>query len=268
VPISSEADARPDEPLRGFGDKAAFVTRIEQALIEGRADVAVHSLKDLPATTTPGLWLASYLPREDPRDVLISGSGLILAELAPGSSVGTSSLRRARQLELHRPDLKYVDIRGNVDTRLRKLDQGEYAAIVLAAAGLARLGLSDRVTEYIDTAVCLPAPGQGIIALQCRENYEFGEELMQAGDANARSAAEAERAVARQVEATCTTPFGALLRIQGENATMDAWLGLENGADSRAHVVGQVGSELELAARAAAELLVRTRNHGPPASLR
>jgi hydroxymethylbilane synthase len=255
VPIKSEGDARPAEPLRAFGDKAAFVARIEEALITGEADIAIHSLKDLPTEITTGLWLPTFLPREDPRDVLVSASGAGLRELAAGSRVGTSSLRRLEQLRIARRDLAFLEIRGNVDTRLRKLEAGEYDAIVLAAAGLRRLGLESLVTEYLDTADCVPAPGQGIIAVQCRENYEFGEELMQAGDATSAAAAHVERSLARAVGATCASSFGALAGIGPDTITLAAWFRTPHGSGRSAAGSCAPGGEVRLIGDVASTLL-------------
>jgi len=255
IPIRSEADSRPEEPLRQFGDKGAFVARIEEALIDGRADVAVHSLKDVPTEIPRGLWLPAYLPREDPRDVLISRNGKALGDLEPGSRVGTGSLRRVEQLKLARPDLDFIDIRGNIDTRLKKAESGGYEAIVLAAAGLSRLGLQDRVAEYLDPSVCLPAPGQGIIAVECRENYEFGEELIAATDQDAATCAQAERTLARLVGATCTTAFAALASTTAGCLSLEGWLHSRNGG-RRVRVEGTPAQAARVASEAARELLV------------
>ena len=252
VPITSEADQRADEPLRTFGDKGAFVARVQEALLDNRADVAVHSLKDLPVEITPGLQLFAYLPREDPRDALVSRDGSTLERLPPGSRVGTGSLRRVEQLQAVRPDLHYVDIRGNVDTRLKKLDSGGYDAVVLAAAGMIRLGLGERITRYLHIDVCTPAPGQGIVALECRQDYELITALNAMNDEAASSAALAERTLAQLVGATCTTAFGAVAVPTKEVLSLTAWLA---GAESRAVVHGRQGYESELATTAAGILL-------------
>jgi hydroxymethylbilane synthase len=239
VPIESEGDARASEPLRTFGDKAVFVSAVQEALIDGRADIAVHSLKDLPLETSAGLWQPCFLPREDPRDVLIS-TGRKLAELLPGSRVGTSSPRRIGQMSEARPDLEFVDIRGNVDTRLRGISSGDYDAIVLAAAGLNRLGLEDRITEFLSPDLCTPAPGQGIVAIECRASTDLGEDLTHASDRSASFAAIFEREVARLVGATCTTAFGCLAEMELPPAECSpntfrvrAWMGVEGEVGQR-----------------------------------
>src|SRR6185295_15080823 len=156
--ITTTGDLVQDRPLSAIGDKGLFVAEIEQALRDGRVDLAVHSAKDLPSVLPPDLVLAAFPPRADPRDVLVSRAGR-LAELPAGARVGTSSMRRACQLRHLRPDLEIAELRGNVDTRLRKLHEGQYDAIVLAAAGLDRLAMADRVSEYLDPTVMLPAGG-------------------------------------------------------------------------------------------------------------
>lgn len=254
IRIPSEGDRRQSTPLREFGDKAVFVVAVEQALVDGRADLAVHSLKDVPIDHPPGLWMPAFLEREDPRDVLISRTGCALAELPAGSRVGTGSLRRIEQLSRVRPDLAYVDIRGNVDTRLAKVAAGEYEGTVLAAAGILRLGLSDRIAEFLDPEVCVPAPGQGIVAVECRENYELGEELLAAGDASSQSSARIERGLAREMGATCATPFGALATPAGATLTVRAFLAHDGSPGRHGFVRGDTGAPEKLIASIAAQL--------------
>lgn len=237
--VSSAGDIRSHEPISRFGDKGVFVARIERALLDNEADIAVHSLKDLPGdvpdhSKSTALTIAAYLPREDPRDVLIARDGRRLAELPIGARVGTSSLRRRVQLALVRPDLEWADIRGNVDTRLRKLGAGEYDAIVLAAAGLLRLGLGDVITEYLEPSVCLPAPGQGIIAVQCRADHSLREVLREIDDQNSRIMATAERALARGLGAGCNTPMGALATVQQNTVILQGVLMRSDGQLVRA----------------------------------
>src|SRR5438128_1517510 len=172
-PITTKGDTVQDRPLSEIGGNGVFVRQIEAALIAGRIDLAVHSAKDLPSAIPPDTALAAFLPRADARDVLVSRNGETLAQLPPGARVGTSSPRRMCLLRALRPDLGIEDIRGNVDTRLRKLREGQYDAIVLAAAGLERLGAFDRVTEWLDPAVFIPAVGQGALAVQVRADDEF-----------------------------------------------------------------------------------------------
>ncbi|MCG0238080.1 MAG: hydroxymethylbilane synthase [Firmicutes bacterium] len=159
-------------PLSQVGGKGLFTKELEEALLDGRADLAVHSLKDMPTELPPGLTLGCIPEREDPRDVVIARDGTPLAELPPGAVVGTSSLRRLAQLRRLRPDLEYRPVRGNVDTRLRKLEEGQFDALVMAAAGLHRAGFAGRITEYLDPRVLLPAVGQGALALEIRAGDE------------------------------------------------------------------------------------------------
>lgn len=166
--FTTAGDRLLDKPLPEIGGKGVFTEELDNALRIGEIDLAVHSLKDLPISDTPGLGLGAVVAREDARDVLISVGGCTLAALPPGARVGTSSLRRSSQLLASRPDLTVVPLRGNVDTRIRKALSGEYDAIVLAAAGVLRLGLHDNIAEYLPLEVMLPAPGQGALAVECR----------------------------------------------------------------------------------------------------
>ena len=169
VVLKTSGDVRQDVPLREVAGKGVFVREIEAALLRGEIDLAVHSAKDLTSADTPGLTLAAFCERGDPRDALVSPKYRTLADLPRGARVATGSARRVAQLRHRRPDLQFVEIRGNVDTRLRKLDEGQADALVLAMAGLARLGRADAVTETLDPEVCLPQVGQACVAVQCRE---------------------------------------------------------------------------------------------------
>jgi hydroxymethylbilane synthase len=248
-PIATEGDRVQDRPISDVGDKGIFVRSIERHLLEGDIDVAVHSLKDLPSDiVTPGLEVAAFSRREDPHDVLVAHEGLKLRELPAGSRVGTGSLRRRAQLGSLRPDLITVDIRGNVDTRLRKLDSGEYDAIILAAAGLRRLGLDQRVTEYLPVDDFLPDAGQGIMAVQTRQGDAASRLAAAIDDEEGRIAAKAERAVVRALGADCTSPVGAYatiggsrLRVQGMAAdpqTGTIYRGEDTGLVTEAETVG------------------------------
>lgn len=210
VIVQTEGDRIQDRPLSQFGDKAVFVLAIERALLNGTIDLAVHSLKDVPADVeTPHLALAAFSARADPRDVLVSRSGASLADLPPGSRVGTSSLRRRVQLMAVRPDLVSVDIRGNVDTRLRKVREGNYDAIILAAAGLVRLGLDNDISEYLSIEEFVPDAGQGIMVVQSRTGDDAAAMASAIDDTDSRRRAEAERAVVRALGAGCHSPVGA-----------------------------------------------------------
>ncbi len=197
--------------LSEIGGRGVFVIEIERALLAGEIDIAVHSLKDLPTDETPGLAIAAVLPREDPCDVLISRRRMKLADLSHGAVVGTGSPRRAAQLIAMRPDISISDIRGNVDTRIRKVDAGEYDAVVLAAAGLARLGWLRRASQTFDPDEMLPAPGQGALAVHVRtEDIETFALALSVDDPETRAAVEAERAFERRLGGGCHAAIAAL----------------------------------------------------------
>jgi hydroxymethylbilane synthase len=199
-----------DKPLPEIGGKGLFTEELENALRSGEIDLAVHSLKDLPIDNADGLTVGAIGEREDSRDVLISRQYYTLAHLPHGASVGTSSLRRSAQLLAARPDLKILSLRGNVDTRIRKAMQGEYDAIVLAAAGVLRLGFASHVAEYLSFNVMLPAPGQGAVAVQCRADDEHTNDLLRPLDhAPTRSAVIAERAFLSGLGGGCSAPVAA-----------------------------------------------------------
>jgi hydroxymethylbilane synthase len=230
VPLQTTGDRLKEARLADVGGKGLFVKEIEEALLDRRADVAVHSAKDLPAELAPGLRLAAFPERADPRDALIaSAPGQRLLDLPEGARVGTGSVRRTAQLLAARPDLVILPLRGNVPTRLRKLDQGDLHAIVLACAGLDRLGLAERITERIAPELLLPAPTQGILAVETREEGSLAEDLRALDDADARAAAEAERTFLAAVEGDCKVPVAALaevddgagVRIRGLVAALD-----------------------------------------------
>ena len=208
VKIVTEGDRILDRPLSEIGGKGLFLKELERAMLNGDADLAVHSMKDVPARMAEGLVLDAVLPRANPYDALVSRDNRLLAELPAGSNIGTSSLRRKSQLLALRPDLLVTDLRGNVDTRLRKLDDGQYDAIILACAGLQRLGLGDRITETLQPPDWLPASTQGIIGLQCRQDDVFTRSLIEPlADSDTMVVASAERAVAQVLEATCQVPL-------------------------------------------------------------
>ncbi len=206
--IVTEGDRISDRPLAKIGGKGLFLKELERALLNGDADLAVHSMKDVPAKMTDGLVLDVLLARANPYDALVSRGDRLLADLPPGSRVGTSSLRRQSMLLASRPDLDVADLRGNVDTRLRKLDEGDYDAIILACAGLQRLGLGGRITETMDSPGWLPASTQGIIGVQCRaDDVEINALIAPLADHDSAVVATAERTVARVLEASCHVPL-------------------------------------------------------------
>ena len=204
--IKTTGDKITDVPLAKVGTKGLFTKEIEEALLDGRSDLAVHSLKDLPTELPPGLILAGVPRREDPRDAIV---GRRLDELAQGARVGTSSLRRAAQLRKLRPDLEIESVRGNLDTRLRKLDEGRYDAIVLAAAGLKRLGWAGRIAELLAPDVMCPAVGQGALALEARESGAGRDACAALDHADTRAAVTAERGVLAALGGGCQVPIGA-----------------------------------------------------------
>jgi hydroxymethylbilane synthase len=205
-------------PLPEIGGKGLFTEELERALRDGELDVAVHSLKDLPVEDAPGVVVGAVCRREDVRDCLVSRDGVALADLPAGAVVGTSSLRRSAQLLARRRDLELRSIRGNVDTRIRKVRDGEYDATILAAAGVRRLGLEGEVAEWLDPETMLPAPGQGALAVQCRDGDERVLELFAAvEDTEARATTTAERAFLRELGGGCAAPVGAhAVPLEGE----------------------------------------------------
>ena len=244
--IRTTGDAS-SRPLHELGD-GVFVTAIEEALRAGEIDAAVHSLKDLPTGDRPGLVLGAVLPRDDPRDVLITSARGGLATLVDGARVGTSSPRRDAALKLLRPDITTAPIRGNVETRLAKVARGEYDATVLALAGLRRLGVPVGDDEILGPELMLPAPGQGAIAVQCRaDDAGVRVRLAAIDDAATRTATDAERELLRLVGGSCELALGALADVTGGNIVLDAQID-----GRRIHVRGS--DPFQLARLAAAEL--------------
>ncbi|MCL6444280.1 MAG: hydroxymethylbilane synthase [Alicyclobacillus sp.] len=208
VPVVTQGDKVLDVALSKVGGKGLFVSEVEAALLDGRADFAVHSLKDVPAELADGLCLAAMPKREDPRDAWISRDGRTLEEMPRAVRVGTSSLRRVAQLRHVRPDLQVLPLRGNIDTRLRKLETEGLDAIVLAAAGLHRMGWTDRITAYLDIDVCLPAIGQGVLGIECRTDDAMLRDALEAiSDPATVKAATAERALLAELNGGCQVPI-------------------------------------------------------------
>ncbi|HXG15179.1 MAG TPA: hydroxymethylbilane synthase [Calidithermus sp.] len=220
VPMRTEGDRRAEARLADLGGKGLFVRDLESALLAGRIDAAVHSLKDLPAEQPAGLELAAFLEREDPRDVLVTRAGGGLEGLGEGAVIGTASLRRQALLLACRPDLRVVPIRGNVDTRLARLERGDWDGVVLAAAGLRRLGLAPERAEVLSPDLFVPAVGQGILTVETRADDRQVREVVAAlDDRAARLCARAERAYLRRLGATCATPMAAHAVLQRESGT-------------------------------------------------
>ncbi len=257
VVITTKGDVRTDVPLAAIGGSGLFATELENALRAGEIDLAVHSAKDLPSTLAADMALAAFLEREDPRDVVVSRDGAALRDLPHGARVGTSSPRRACQLRALRPDLTLLDIRGNVDTRLRKLDAGEYDAIVLAAAGLRRLGLIARATEHLAPADMLPQVGQGAIAVEVRADDARTHALVAALDhARTRAAVVAERAFLARLGAGCAAPTGAHATLHADGTlTVEGLIGHADGRTLRVGATGPAEHATTLGAAVAETLL-------------
>jgi hydroxymethylbilane synthase len=242
--VKTTGDTITDVPLAKVGTKGLFTKEIEEALLDGSADLAVHSLKDLPTELPQGLVLAAVPVREDPRDALV---GRRLAELQAGARVGTSSLRRSAQLRKLRPDLIVDSIRGNVDTRLRKLDEGQFDAILLAAAGLRRLGWEHRITELLPDSVMCPAVGQGALAVETRASGAGFDACRLLDDPITRAAVTAERGVLAALGGGCQVPIGAHATVEGERLRLTGVVASPDGAEL-------IRAELEGAAAEAASL--------------
>ncbi len=232
--VVTSGDRIVDRPLADIGGKGLFVKEIEEALLDRRADFAVHSIKDVPGELPPGLTLACIPAREDARDALIAPRHRTLDALPPGARVGTSSLRRMVALKARRPDLDVVPLRGNVDTRLRKVDAGECDAIVLARAGLVRLGLADRTTELLSTEVSLPAVGQGALGVECRaDDAGTLARLAHLHDPETAVCVAAERGVLVALGGDCRTPLGAHADRAGGSMRLRAFVARPDGAGRR-----------------------------------
>jgi hydroxymethylbilane synthase len=228
VIIKTSGDRMQQAPLTQIGGKGIFIKELEEALLEETIDLAVHSVKDVPTDIPSRLMFPAVCRRDDVRDCLV---GSTLANLRHGARVGTSSLRRQAQFRHLRPDLDLRDLRGNVDTRLRKVESGEYEAVVLAKAGLDRLGLSQRISEVLSPEVCMPAVGQGAIAVECRlKDTEAGDLLAPLDDAETRTAILAERALLAALQGGCQVPMGAWARVERGELLLDACVCSADGA--------------------------------------
>ena len=260
IAITTAGDRILDRPLPEIGGKGLFTEELEAALRAGAIDFAVHSLKDLPIESSPDIALAAVCSRGDPRDVLVARDGHTLRALPPGATVGTSSNRRIAQLLAARPDVVVLPLRGNVDTRLRKAQQGDYDGIVIAAAGVERLGLTDAIAEYLPLDVMLPAPGQGALAVQCRASDVATRELLATlDDPDVRAATDAERAFLAALGGGCSAPVAALAEARG-GASLEL-TGLVAARDGtkvvRVSGTGPVAEAARLAARLAEQAMHR-----------
>ena len=261
VHVSTVGDRDRIEPLHHFGGVGVFTREVQRAVLDGRADLAVHSLKDLPTEPVEGLTLAAVPERASPFDALILPAGTQAARgldsLAPGARVGTGSLRRQAQLLHHRPDLLMREIRGNVETRLRKLDEGEYDAIVLAVAGLSRLELGDRISLELRPPLLYAAVGQGALGVECRlDDAGLQEVLRQITDPRAYAAVTAERTVLAEMRAGCHAPLGAMTTHGDERLTLQTVVLSRNGRERMAaSATGSAEDPVEIGRRVAADLL-------------
>lgn len=258
--MSTQGDKILDTPLAKIGGKGLFVKELESAMLNGDADIAVHSMKDVPVELPEGLHLSVILEREDPRDAFVSNKYASITELPQGAKVGTASLRRQCQLSDNRPDLEILPLRGNVNTRLRKLDDGEYDAIILASAGLIRLGFNERIRSFIEPEESLPAIGQGAIGIECRIDDEATNQLLAPlhHDETASRVA-AERAMNHRLEGGCQVPIGGYSTINGDELFMRGLVGTVDGSEIiRAEITGPI-DEADAIGLAVAEQLL---DHG------
>ena len=255
--MSTQGDKILDTPLAKIGGKGLFVKELEARMLEGDADIAVHSMKDVPVELPDGLHLAVIMQREDPRDAFVSNNHASLEELPEGAVVGTSSLRRQCQLSDRRPDLVIKSLRGNVNTRLRKLDDGEYDAVILAAAGLIRLGFGERIRSSIDPEDSLPAIGQGAVGIECRaDDPRINELLAPLHHADTATRVLAERAMNTRLEGGCQVPIGGHAVLEGEEIWMRGLVGTVDGSEIiRAEIRGPRDQAEALGTALADELL-------------
>ncbi|CAM3003779.1 MULTISPECIES: hydroxymethylbilane synthase [Pseudoalteromonas] len=259
VPMSTQGDIILDTPLAKIGGKGLFVKELEQAMLDGRADIAVHSMKDVPVEFPEGLALHTICEREDPRDAFVSNNFANLSELPKGAIVGTSSLRRQCQIRALRPDLVIKDLRGNVNTRLAKLDDGQYDAIILAAAGLLRLKMDARIADYIEPEVSLPANGQGAVGIECRIDDEVTKALLAPLEhTQTRIRVNAERAMNRHLEGGCQVPIGAYALVDGEQVHLRGLVGAVDGSEIlHDEVTGHINDAEAIGVQLAKKLLAQ-----------
>ncbi|MBL4822755.1 MAG: hydroxymethylbilane synthase [Colwellia sp.] len=261
VPMTTKGDIWLDTPLAKIGGKGLFVKELEVAILEDRADIAVHSMKDLPVDFPDGLGLEVICPREDPRDAFVSNTYANLSDLPQGAIVGTSSLRRQCQLKAKRPDLDIRDLRGNVNTRLRKLDEGQYDAIILAAAGLIRLKMAERIAQTIEPEEMLPANGQGAVGIECRLNDDAIKALLAPLECNStRIRVLTERAMNKALEGGCQVPIASysVISADGKDIHLRGLVGAVDGSEIIAsEITGPIEQGEALGNTLAQELLSR-----------
>ena len=259
VPMSTQGDIILDTPLAKIGGKGLFVKELEQAMLDGRADIAVHSMKDVPVEFPDDLELHTICEREDPRDAFVSNNFANIDALPQGAIVGTSSLRRQCQIRAMRPDLEIRDLRGNVNTRLAKLDSGQYDAIILAAAGLIRLEMGERIRDFIEPEVSLPANGQGAVGIECRIDDSVTKALLAPLEHNeTRIRVNAERAMNRHLEGGCQVPIGAYALVDGNQVHLRGLVGAIDGSEIlRDEISGHVDDAEKLGIELAKKLLAQ-----------
>lgn len=257
VPMSTQGDKILDTPLAKIGGKGLFVKELETAMLEGRADIAVHSMKDVPVDFPEGLMLHTICQREDPRDAFVSNTYQQLADLPQGAVVGTSSLRRQCQIKAMRPDLQIKDLRGNVNTRLAKLDAGEFDAIILASAGLIRLGFEARIASFLDVGISLPANGQGAVGIECRSDDLVIQQLLAPLEhQETRICVLAERAMNRKLQGGCQVPIGAFAVLQQNELWLRGLVGQLDGSEIlRSEIKGEATQAEQLGTQLAEQLL-------------
>jgi len=257
LPLSTRGDEILDRSLLEVGGKGLFIKELEIAMLDGRADIAVHSMKDVPAEMPDGFCLAAVLARANPFDALVTAKNWALDELPEGAVVGSSSLRRQAQLLAARPDLSVRPLRGNVNTRLAKLDAGNYDAIVLACAGLERLGFHDRIGCVLPPETMLPAAAQGVVGIECRDDrQELKDVLQRLEDPAAKRTTTAERAVARRLEASCHSPLASFATLDGDQLTLTSLVARPDGTRVlRRHVRGHCDSAEALGIGLAGDML-------------
>ncbi len=259
VKMSTQGDKILDTPLAKVGGKGLFVKELERSLLDEQTDIAVHSMKDVPVELPENLHLAVICPREDPRDAFVSNNYASFESLPEGARLGTSSLRRQCQLAARRPDLNIIDLRGNVNTRLQKLDDGEYDAIILAAAGLKRLKFEDRITEFLATDISLPAIGQGAVGIECRRDDDWVNDLLAPlNDPDTATRVAAERAMNLRLQGGCQVPIAGYAELEHGILLMRGLVGRVDGSEIvRGEIAGPPEDAAHLGQVLAEDLLAR-----------
>jgi len=259
VPMSTRGDEILDKSLQKIGGKGLFIKELEVAMQSARADIAVHSMKDVPAKMPDGFCIGAVLERANPTDAFVSGNSISFADLPAGATIGSSSLRRQAQLKAHRSDINVIPLRGNVNTRLKKLADGQYDAIILASAGLERLGLQSHITSEFDVKLMLPAAAQGVVGIECLESRgDLRDILALLEDPVSKATTKAERAVAAKLDANCQSPVASYATISGLTLTIEALVASPDGSTViREHVSGSTDDAEALGYQVAARLLDR-----------